>query len=166
MQLIVITSYSIHYTKLYDGYTVAGFTGVSRNIVVNQMMTPGVYTVMASNGVCTAWLPGSITILASPTDIPFVTSGFVCNSGSVTLSAFGEPGVTYTLYESGVPVVAYLPVLGNGGNVIRFNGLPPGNYSVNANNGTCSTVITSYSIHYTKLYDLNKMIFNADRLSD
>lgn len=144
----------VTYTLYYDdgtgpvatAYTVNGFTGNPRNIVVNQSLAAGVYTVAATLGTCTNWLAGSITIVAAPNDTPFVTDGYVCNSGSLVLSTFGQNGVTYTLLKGGLADPLYAPITGNGTNTVQFNGLVPGTYTIQADNGTCITNLTDQLI--------------------
>ncbi len=125
-------------------YSVAGFTGNSRNIVTNQPLAAGDYTVLAkiTSGTCTSWITDVITIVSAPTDIAFTTSGYVCNSGSLVLSVAGESGVTYTLYKNGVIDPIYPSITGNSFNTVQFNGLVPGVYSVEADNGTCTTMLS------------------------
>ncbi len=146
------TETGVTYILYYDdgtganptGHSVTGSTGSARNIVVNEALAAGEYTVMArvTTGTCFDWVEDQIDIVPEPTDIAFVSDGFVCNSGGITLSQNGELGVTYTLYKDGGVDPLYLPRTGNGGNTIWFNGLTEGIYTVLADNGTCSTFLS------------------------
>ena len=110
---LVITSYSIHYTKLYDGYPF-----LSENAI------PSISNISA---------PSAIN---SGTSLTLIAPTVLANNSAITAQGFeisADGSSAWATYTTGTIDASY------------------NNYYLRyyATNG----VITSYSIHYTKLYD-------------
>ena len=123
---IVITSYSIHYTKLYDVGTWQVLTGSGN---VNDPMNPkssltglskgeNVLRWLVQKGKCSLY--DEVTITNDLPSVPYA-------------------GADETICENFVKLKATQSIHGQ---------------------GSWSIVITSYSIHYTKLYDLPAIVVN------
>ncbi len=136
--------------------------GGAIDLVTNTTLLAGSYTVRAEslNG-CRDLISGSIIISDEPNDIPFSVAGTVCGTGNVIINP-GEAGVTYHLYE-GVGAASTpigLSFTGNGIDPIIFNALTTGYYTVMAEKGSCSKLLSSFLEVEAPPLDQNVTVLN------
>ena len=158
----VITSYSIHYTKLYDGYEAVNVEAQSRNPSSLMNWTKRMIAVRKnhkafSRGTIRMLEPGNRKILAYVRE--WEDESILC---VVNLSRTAQPvELDLSDYKGRVPVEllgrAAFPPTGELPYLLTLKGY--GTYSFRLATDAevpfwhGDYVITSYSIHYTKLYD-------------
>lgn len=97
-------------------------------------------TAVNTTTTCTSAASNSISLSDIPTDVPFVTSGQVCTSGTVALGT-SDAGVDYQLRLDGIDIGAPIP----GGGVVNFGVQSvAGAYTIFAENTTtnCSRLLS------------------------
>ena len=129
----VITSYSIHYTKLYD----AGSASREAEVAAAKLAALGYTDVRILDGGITAWAGAGLPLAGPAPSAPLPDPAVLPPS----------PG-RYGL----VPGECSLEWVGRNKNGRHVGTVPVRSGGLDFTGGTLR-VITSYSIHYTKLYD-------------
>ena len=135
---VVITSYSIHYTKLYELITLtAGITNTG--------------TLTAGAGGVTA----AATADFSGGTLDINGAAWAQTAGNLVLGTLSNPAGS-TITFSGAAIQGFTTNAQALDNVTVNMGAAATTLTVTgAINQSANTVITSYSIHYTKLYEYN-----------
>ena len=141
MKSDVITSYSIHYTKLYDFYCMTGFIG-SFTIVYLKLKWQ---FVLLNHADCTAFHPYCTIMPVVDFHIFFNQVKILRNFQDLLFFHLTEGVITsYSIHYTKLYDFGYYESVQYQNRIEAYH-LRPEN--------TAYIVITSYSIHYTKLYE-------------
>jgi gliding motility-associated-like protein len=118
------------YQWLKDGTPISGATSATYTATA-----AGIYSVVLSNGSCSAPIASPATVVVTPAPSGTITPAAttICTGGSQTLTATG--GTTYQWYKDGVAI--------QGATAATYSAIQAGTYTADIINNTCSAKATN-----------------------